>query len=234
MTSSLHSCRARPQSDRRNVIFIGETGSGKSSVINLIAGRNLAEVSSDAAPCTRDFAYYDVPLELEGAPGMCRLWDTPGLNGTSRFRSFRASNPPIPSIPSLRRFLQERYRSGELDLLVFCAQGNRASSNVISKYYNTFCRPTRRIAVPVVIAVTHLERQQPTMDAWWHNNERSLGDLGCVFDGYACLTCMSFHHRGCASYEAIRSLISAQYPSPAGRSLSPVEYINDEKVCIIC
>ena len=187
-------------------------------------------MSSDVAPCTRDFAHYDVPFPVEGRPGICRLWDTPGLNGTSSFRPFRASNP---SIQSLRRFLQERYRTGELDLLVFCVQGNRAS-DAMSNAYNTFCRPTRRIAAPVVIAVTHLERQQPTMEAWWQYNERGLGDLGLVFDGYACLTCVSPHHRRWASRVAICDLVSAQYPSLAGRSLSSEEYLSNEKGCTIC
>ncbi|KAN0090973.1 hypothetical protein V8E55_004539 [Tylopilus felleus] len=200
---------------RRHVVFIGETGSGKSSVINLIAGRNLAEVSPDVQPCTGNFAHYDVPLAIEGRPGMCRLWDTPGLNKASGLgRLFRRNT----TVASVRRFLQERYRSGELDLLVFCVQGNRAS-NAIARAYDTFCRPTRRIAAPVVIAITHLERQQPTMEAWWQHNERGLVDLGLVFDGYACLTCESSHHRGWASREAICGLVSAQYPSRAGRSL---------------
>ncbi|KAN0087966.1 hypothetical protein V8E55_006587 [Tylopilus felleus] len=216
---------ARSQSDRRNVIFIGETGSWKSSVINLIAGRNLAMVSPDLGPCTTKFSHYDVSIEGEAY----RLWDTPGLNGTPTFRSFLASNP---STQSLRQFLQERHQFGELDLLVFCVQGNRAI-NAISSIYNIFCRPTRRIA-PVIIAVTHLERQQPIMEAWWRNNERSLGDLGCVFDGYACLTCVSPHHRRWASQEGIRSLISAPYRPRAGWSLSSEEYLSDEKGCTIC
>ncbi|KAF8552605.1 P-loop containing nucleoside triphosphate hydrolase protein, partial [Imleria badia] len=164
-----------------NVVFIGESGSGKSSVINLIADHNHAVVSPDGMPCTSDFIVYDVTIEGR----RYRLWDTPGLDilpGVGRL--FRRNTSAIGSI---RRFLQERHRRGELDLLVYCFRGSRASDALL-RPYKLFCRATRQIAIPVVMAITHLERAQPTMQAWWQNNEGRLGDLGLVFDGHACLT----------------------------------------------
>jgi predicted GTPase len=206
----------------RNVVFIGETGSGKSSVINLIAGRDHTVVSPDATPCTSNFASYDV--SIKGNP--YRLWDTPGLNEASGFfKSFRRKTLVTGS---LKGFLQEKRRRGELDLLVFCVRGGRAHT-AMSRAYTIFCRATRRIAIPVVIAITHLERVQPTMEAWWQNNERELGDLGLLFDGHACLTCLSPHHRRRASQQDICALISTEFPQlrQARSTLSDREYLVD-------
>ncbi|KAF8557970.1 hypothetical protein OG21DRAFT_77987 [Imleria badia] len=210
----------------RNIVFIGETGSGKSSVINLIADHNHAVVSPDAMPCTSDFSVYDVTIERR----RYMLWDTPGLNVPSSIgRLFRRQTSAIGSI---RRFLQERHRRGELDLLVYCVRGSRAS-DAMSRAYKLFCHTTRRIAIPVVIAITHLERAQPTMEAWWQDNERRLGDLGLVFDGHACLTCLSPHHRRWASQRDIRLLISAEHRPRALSTLSDREYLNDPG-CVVC
>ncbi|KAF8135626.1 P-loop containing nucleoside triphosphate hydrolase protein [Boletus edulis] len=212
----------------RNVIFIGETGSGKSSVINLIIGHDHAAVTPDAQPCTSAFASYEVSFEGRNY----RLWDTPGLNkpsGLGRFLRRRSS-----TVESLKRFLQERHRHGEVNLLVLCVRGSRATS-AMSKAYKSFCHATRRIA-PVVIAVTYLERAQPTMDAWWQENERRFGDLGLVFEGHACLTCLSPHHRRRASQEDIRVLISAEYrPRAAWSIASERDYLNDLRgSCVVC
>lgn len=187
-------------------------------------------VSSDAAPCTSDFTPYDVPIK--GKP--YRLWDTPGLNVASGLKLLRRRK--TSTIGSLKGFLRERYRRGELELLVFCVQGGRARA-AMSKAYKIFCRATRHIAIPVVIAITHLERVQPTMDAWWQDNERRLRDLGLFFDGYACLTCLSPHHRRWASQQDIRALISAEYPQPkrALSALSVREYLDDPNArCMVC
>ena len=213
----------------RNVIFIGETGSGKSSIINLIAGCNHAAVSPDVTPCTNAFALYDVSIRGR----TYRLWDTPGLSETSRSTLFGQSSQMTEH--SLKRFLQARRRRGELDLLVLCVRGGRAHQ-AMSRIYKTFCSTSRRIGIPVVIAVTHLERVQPAMDYWWPNNERELTSLGLLFDGYACLTCLSPHHRRWASQQDICALISAEFPQPkeALSLLSDQEYLDDPSGCAIC
>lgn len=207
----------------RHVVFIGETGSGKSSVINLFADRECAATSSDATPCTRDFVPCDVSVD-----GITyRLWDTPGLNEAS-IGLFRRST----KINSLKRFLRERYHSGELDLLVFCVRGSRASEGM-SRTYKIFGHATRQFAIPVVVAITHLERKQPTMDAWWQDNERTLMNLGLAFDGHACLTCLPAHHRRWASQQDIRFLISADYQKGPVSLASDAEYLRDSR-CVIC
>ncbi|KAG6374513.1 hypothetical protein JVT61DRAFT_4557 [Boletus reticuloceps] len=65
-----------------DVLFIGRTGAGKSSLINMVRGipdhsEAAAKVSHDARPCTAHTDTYSSSLE---AGVRCRLWDTPGLD----------------------------------------------------------------------------------------------------------------------------------------------------------
>lgn len=133
---------------------------------------------------------------------------------------------------SLKRFLRERHRLRELDLLVFCVRGGRAHEGM-SRVYKIFGKATRRIAIPVVIVITHLEKRQPTMDAWWQDNEKKLGELGLVFDGHACVTCLPSNHRRWASQQDIRFLISTEYRRAQSIS-SAQEYLMDNRNCVVC
>ena len=215
----------------RHVVFIGEIGSGKSSVINLFADRDCAMVSPDASPCTRDFVSYEVIVDGRSYT----LWDTPGTAEyeTSGFGIFRQST----RIDSLKRFLQERCRLKELDLIVFCVRGGRPHKGM-SGVYELLCRGFRQLAIPVVIVITHLERKQPTMDSWWQDNERRLAELGLVFDEHACLTCLPSNHRRWASQQDIRFLISGEYRIRLGAQHIPSssEYLTegDSSGCTVC
>jgi len=209
----------------RHIIFIGETGSGKSSVINLIAGRPYAPVSSSANPCTDQFSHYDVTI---GGTSY-RLWDTPGLNPPSGAKDRRRS---------LTKFLQEKNNNNHLDLLVLCIKGNRVSK-VTSQVYTTFCGASREFGIPVVIAKTHLEKEQPSMEEWWKRNEQNLRAL--KVDGYACLTSLSQPASAAErqlvkdSQQCIHTLISRGFALPVLSPQSGRKYLdNPEKSCVIC
>ncbi|KAG6369219.1 hypothetical protein JVT61DRAFT_15618 [Boletus reticuloceps] len=58
-----------------HVILFGDTGIGKSSLVNLLAGWHVADVSPDSVACTLDSTEYQFQL---GATTI-RLWDTVGL-----------------------------------------------------------------------------------------------------------------------------------------------------------
>ncbi|KIJ08347.1 hypothetical protein PAXINDRAFT_61071, partial [Paxillus involutus ATCC 200175] len=151
----------------RNIVFFGETGAGKSSTVNLIAGSSVAHTSDDTESCTRVSTCHKTTIRSEAF----NLWDTRGL-GESLFRSlFKRS-----SEGELKKFLRERHDKGEIDLLVYCVRGSRAHKAMV-KNYDTFCAITRRFAAPVVIVVTNLEREK-NMEDWWERNESSLRRLG--------------------------------------------------------
>ncbi|KAF8133179.1 P-loop containing nucleoside triphosphate hydrolase protein [Boletus edulis] len=217
------------QPQARHVIFMGETGSGKSSIINLFADHNHAAVSPDSRPCTSHFVSYEVSVEAR----TYRLWDTPGLTVTAGSRLLGRFTQTAES--SLERFLQKRLDFRELDLFVLCMRGGRVSTET-SRIYKMLCRTNRQKAIPVVVAVTHLEEVNPTMDTWWHSHERELARRGMVFDGHACLTCLSPHELRGASQQAIRRLISSEYQPRALSALAKEDYLNDpsRRSCTIC
>ncbi|KAF8123359.1 P-loop containing nucleoside triphosphate hydrolase protein, partial [Boletus edulis] len=213
----------------RHIIFMGETGSGKSSIINLITGDNRAAVSNDSMPCTSHFVSYEVSVEGR----TYRLWDTPGLTEASTSGLFRRLQ--VTQVPeySLESFLRERHRRGELGLFVLC-MGNKISAEMI-RIYEIFCRTNRQTAIPVVIAVTRLEKVKPNMDSWWPSNEKALGKWGMEFDGHACLTCLSPHRLRGDSQQAIRRLITSEYEPRAQPALGKEESQDDPgKSCMIC
>ncbi|KIK91576.1 hypothetical protein PAXRUDRAFT_624711 [Paxillus rubicundulus Ve08.2h10] len=195
--------RGRP----RNIVFFGETGSGKSSIINLLAGSRIAHTSNDTDSCTRINTCYKATVRNEAF----NLWDTRGL-GEGFLRSlFKRS-----SEGELRKFLRERHEKCEIDLLVYCVRGSRANKAQV-KSYKVFGAVTRQLAAPVVIAVTYLERETD-MEDWWTRNESSLLRLGMEFDGHACITASPIHHpQADVSRGLLQQLIARNYHWQAKR-----------------
>ncbi|KAG8216991.1 hypothetical protein J3R82DRAFT_7304 [Butyriboletus roseoflavus] len=56
----------------RNIVFFGKAGAGKSSVINLIAGHPVANVTSDVESCTLDSSPYTIDTPMK----QFVIWDT--------------------------------------------------------------------------------------------------------------------------------------------------------------
>ncbi|KAF8840482.1 hypothetical protein BDN67DRAFT_637491 [Paxillus ammoniavirescens] len=188
-------------SQPRNIVFFGETGTGKSSAINLIAGSSVADTNNDTGACTRVSACYKTMIRDEPF----KLWDTRGLGEAGFFHSLFKGGPE----GELRKFLRERYQRQEIDLLVYCVRGSRAKEALL-KNYKTFCAMTRQLAAPVVIVVTHLEREK-NMEDWWERNESSLRRLGMEFDGHACITAIPNHTRENVSKQTLHELIARDY-----------------------
>ncbi|KAF8840485.1 hypothetical protein BDN67DRAFT_881882, partial [Paxillus ammoniavirescens] len=162
----------------RNIVFLGDTGVGKSSTINLIAGSSVARTSDDFRVCTIGSACYKTTIGNEAV----NLWDTRGLGEEGFFRSLFQGSPAR----NLTKFLRERHQKREIDLLVYCIGGSRRNETLV-KNYKIFCLTTRRLAAPVAIVVTHLEGEK-NMEDWWERNESRLQRLGMEFDDHACIT----------------------------------------------
>ena len=193
-----------PQSTkhRRNIVFVGETGAGKSSAINLLLEAGTpASVSNDSQPCTQASAAYETTLNGTNYS----LWDTRGLGEGRNFLQaiFRLGRS---SEKDLKKFLKERHQRHELDLLVFCVRGARAIVASVD-YYNKFCAITRRLAAPVVIVVTQLEKEK-VMEDWWNKNSSVLEDLKMYFDDHVCITTLAGHRRLAESKKRLVELIT--------------------------
>ncbi|KIK77318.1 hypothetical protein PAXRUDRAFT_835029 [Paxillus rubicundulus Ve08.2h10] len=194
------------QSSRpRNIVFFGDTGVGKSSTINLIAGSSVAVTNNDTGVCTLVSTCYKTTIRNEPF----NLWDMRGLSTRTSEQQFNFLFKASSEGES-KRFLRERYQKREIDLLVYCIRGSGGNEGLV-KNYNTFCAITRRLAAPVVVVVTNLEREN-TMEDWWERNGSYLRNLGMEFDGHACITTIPNHPQENVSKTILHDLIARNYP----------------------
>jgi len=156
-----------------NVVIFGEVGVGKSSVVNMIAGRQVAQPSIG---CT----YQSEPHAVNLGATLVKLWVTTGLNeedaGTARAKH---------TIVDLYKLLQ-RLEDG-ISLLVYCVRGPGINLNSITRNYRMFYHGLCQRNVPIVLVVTGLEGERP-MDAWWPMNNAIFQQQQMVFSGQACIT----------------------------------------------
>ncbi|KAL4063899.1 P-loop containing nucleoside triphosphate hydrolase protein [Scleroderma citrinum] len=160
-----------------NIILFGETGVGKSSVINLIAGRPIADVSPDVEGCTMKSKEYRFDVE----PMRVNIWDTVGLEEPEM-----GINGYIPAIEKAYTLIQRLREAGGVDLLLFCIRGNRVTMTTQSNYrlfYEVLCGQK----VPIALVITHLEREAD-MEEWWIRNKKSIEKYGIKCAAHACVT----------------------------------------------
>lgn len=195
------------RTDTFNVVICGEAGSGKSSLVNMIAGTNMAVTSSDAGGCTAGTNMYDVSMKMSKV----KLVDTAGLD-----EGPRGTVPDKEARRILKILLRSLMERGDIHLIVYCVRGERAIRTLRRNY--DLIRSQVKRKVPIVLVVTCLESYQPEMEDWWRVNERSISNLGMTFAGHACITTATmtrpmFMERRAQSYDAVCKLIEQCRPS---------------------
>ena len=202
--------------DAANVIIFGETGVGKSSLINMMTGTACASVSSAAVGCTFESVPYDA--ELSGRK-YC-LWDTVGLNEGEQGNV--SADRAIETLQELVMNLQ----SGGVGLLVYCIRGSRLR-DIVKINYDIFHKVICGGQVPIVIVVTGLENED-NMEDWWVDNAVDFDDRGMHFAGHACVTTAKgkimkdgrhmFEEEYNQSVQLVRDLIIACCPETSWKS----------------
>ena len=160
-----------------NIILFGETGVGKSSVINLMAGECIAETSTDVDGCTLNSEAYQVEIDTI----QINIWDTVGLNGPQM-----GVDDYYDAIVKAYALIRKLSEAGGVDLLLLCLRGARITAIAKSNYrlfYEDLCNKK----VPIALVITHLERES-RMEDWWERNEASLLKYGMQIAGHACVT----------------------------------------------
>jgi hypothetical protein len=164
------------------VLVVGETGVGKSSVINLIAGEQLADVSSSASGCTMEATSYDLVLTDGQERGHhIRLFDTVGLNEPSL-----SKNDYLTAIEKANVLITQLLRTGGIRLLVFCIRGGRITS-VTQNNYRLFRDILCQNQVPVAFVITGMENEQP-MEGWWNRNAALFERSNLFCTSHVCVT----------------------------------------------
>jgi len=157
----------------RNIVVFGQTGVGKSSIINMLAGSSVANVSPGAAGCTSSNQSYRIS---HGDDNCYTLWDTPGLNEAED-----GTVSPQDAVHSLLDLVKDH----GINLLIYCIRGRLV--DIIRVNYDLFWKIICMEEVPIVLVVTGLEGK-PDMDEWWDENEETVNKMKLVFAGHACVT----------------------------------------------
>lgn len=142
-------------SKANDIVLVGEIGVGKSSLINLIAGETVAEVSSDTIACTRITAQYT--LEEKGR--IFRLHDTPGLVDPQM-----GDKPFVDPIDTIQQLIRTLGNGSGPDLILFCVDNTKPTA-AFKRNYCIFYKFICGSKVPFALAVTKLEEGA---DQWWN------------------------------------------------------------------
>ncbi|KAG1724243.1 hypothetical protein EDB19DRAFT_1760060 [Suillus lakei] len=184
----------------KNIVIFGEMGAGKSSLINLIADKNIAKTGPDLKRCTLTWKKYGL-LNLFDDGMQYNIFDTMGIENAEL-----EPKEYYRSIKNASRLLCELDACGGTSLLVYCVKENRQSSAWQSNY-QLFREVLYERQVPIVMVVTCLERETD-MEEWWTRNYASLETSQIVVEGHACVTTLKEEvTKYRASKEAVRELI---------------------------
>jgi predicted GTPase len=181
----------------KNIVLFGQTGAGKSSVVNLIAGEYRAPTSPDMNRCTMDWKEY--PITFDGCD--YRVFDTVGL-----MEPQLGSEEHPDAIENARTLIKELDNEGGIDLLIFCVRPRRSTA-AIENNYRRFCTELlRKKKIPIILVVTGLEGEE-IMEDWWLRNKDTFDQYNIVLDGHACIIAASLDGRHQRLYEESRQLV---------------------------
>jgi len=157
-----------------NVILFGESGSGKSSLVNMIVGKDVAKVSGSADGCT--FKTEAFPAAINDIPFM--IYDTAGLNEGDQGR--------VPHWNAIEELYTLIRQLDSVSLLIYCMRG-RVKENAKANWL-LFNKIICGEKVPIIAIVTGLETCDDP-DDWWKDkdnrkvlskNQMKPKDIGCV------------------------------------------------------
>ncbi|CAA7263831.1 unnamed protein product [Cyclocybe aegerita] len=158
-----------------NVVLFGESGCGKSSIVNMLLGSDAAATSGGGRGCTFQSAGYDIVIGKKNF----RIHDTAGLEEGEKGRV--PAHDAIVQLYKLLRSLEDG-----VSLLVFCMKAPRVKKSGQHNwilFHDIMCQSK----VPIAIVVTGLE-EEDDMDEWWEDNEDVFREYGMLSHGHACIT----------------------------------------------
>jgi GTPase Era involved in 16S rRNA processing len=189
-----------------NVVVFGETGVGKSSVVNMFKGDKSALVGNGAQGVT--FAHNSYEKHIFETS--FRVFDTVGLN-----EGAAGAMDAATAIEELYKLIMGLENG--VSLLVYVMRAPRITATGRKNYdlFRSLCDET----VPIVMVVTGLEDMQD-MDEWWWDNQHAFDKCYMSFRAVACVTGTKGKHRNgahifedefAASKEKLEKVIGGHY-----------------------
>ncbi|KAG2352015.1 P-loop containing nucleoside triphosphate hydrolase protein [Suillus spraguei] len=178
-----------------NIVLFGQAGAGKSSVVNLMAGENIASTSSDLKSCTLHWQEYPIRIGSESY----KVFDTVGLQEP------QLDIPQyLDAIENAYKLIQKLQGQGGIDLLLFCMRAGRLTTTLQTNYrlFHEFLCEKK---VPIIVVITCLENEAGEMDAWWTRNIDMFNERKVDVADHACVTALEGNHP--ERYEESRTTI---------------------------
>jgi predicted GTPase len=152
-------------------------GVGKSSLINLMAGEEVANISPDTQRCTMRWQEYTISFGGDSY----KVFDTMGLE-----EPWLGIKGYLETVENAYGLIKALDHEGGIDLLLFCIRAGRDFASLKSNYqlFHEFLCEKK---VPIVLVITGLEREQK-MEDWWDRNKRTLEIFRIQVAGHACIT----------------------------------------------
>ncbi|KAG2343531.1 hypothetical protein BDR05DRAFT_857056, partial [Suillus weaverae] len=146
-----------------NVLIFGETGGGKSSIINLIMGRDTAQTSPDQ----ETLAFTHTPYEVSLGSRRFKLWEVSSIESMGFFQTLVLKW-------RLKKSYKRLCKDNGVYLLLYCMRGSM-TERVLVRNYKSFINIVGSTAdpgrAPVAAVVTSLEDYPQNMDQWWTSNK---------------------------------------------------------------
>ncbi|EIW86121.1 hypothetical protein CONPUDRAFT_94404 [Coniophora puteana RWD-64-598 SS2] len=166
-----------------NIILFGETGAGKSSIVNMLSGKTVAKTSNTANGCTPRWSCYRISIGGKAH----YVYDTVGLN--------EGDGGTIPNDDAIVQLYQllTGLEDG-ISLIIFVMRGPRmkdASCKNWTLFHDMLCQ--QRVNASLI--VTGLE-QEDNMDDWWPENKATFHKHGVRPHGVAAITATPGKRRG--------------------------------------
>jgi predicted GTPase len=162
----------------KNIVLFGENGAGKSSVVNLMAGEEMAVTSCGTECCLMQWQEYLIAFDGRAY----KVFDTAGIEDP-----LLGMKEYLDIIVNAHNLITKLDKEGGIDLLLFCIRAGRVTTTLQTDYrlfYEWLCEKK----VPIVLVLTGLEREEGDMDDWWTRNKHILSRYEIRVAGHACIT----------------------------------------------